>query len=731
MLTTPSTSLKSTVPATLPPARVIAPAPAVGGGAPADEGYVNPRELLDVLARRWRVMLIALLLVLAAGLLWTKTRQRLYASMSEIVVRQVVPNSPSSSDLPALNTIEDLSTNRSITTQMHLLQSGALFMEALRALPPALLKESQPSSVEVRNVTADNVLAITVTAHTPRTAAALANSLVDTFIQHDLAENRQTIITALDYVDKEMARVGAELQTARQRLAEFEAQYSVSGDEGTLQQQTEQVAKLSDDIGAAASETAVARETTRSLLEKLAHEPHEIVADTTEERNPTLDKIDAQLQELERQRLDLLLEYQPAAPEVTKVEGLIRATRQQRTEYLATRVASKTHSINPIYQQLEQQYLAASTNADAAQIRVAVLQRALAQQRTALAGLPDLVMRAAEIQNTVKQLESTYALLSDNYQTLRISEASHVSNVRVLSRAEENPAPVSPNLPRNMAVALVLGLLLAVGLAAVLEAFDDRIHTSVTLEHLTNLPVLAHVPHVREGLVVQEMAALARPNPVLEGVRLLRSRLYHIARETPLGVIAVTSAGPQEGKSTIAVNLAITLAMDGKRVVLVDTDLRRPSLYKYFSLSREVGLTSVVTGTHTLDEALCATSYAQVHVLPAGPLPHNPPEMLNLPQTRALFRELAERFDVVILDAPPIAGLSDTLVLTAAVNGVLLVVSADRTRRGLLQLCLSTLEQIGAPLLGIVLNIVPFARHPYHAAYAAYYAVLDGPREGE
>lgn len=703
-----------------PPALVSSP----GGAQRPEEGYVDPRSLLDALGRRWRAMLAMVLVMLTLGMVWTLTRQRRYASISEIVIRQDVSRTSSSSaELPELNKIEEMSSP-SLTTQMRLLQSAELISDALIALPPQFRHGGAPQ-VTVKNTTEDNVVTVTTTAHTPRLAAALTNSLVDTFIKRDLEESRKTASTALAYVQSEMARIGTELHTARQQLAEYETQNNVSGSAGTLDKYTEQLATLNNEAENAATEATVARGTMNSLSAKLNRESREIVTNTTEERNPILDKLDDQIQALEGQRLELLLEFQPDAPEVKHVEEQIHTTQQHRTAYLTTRMTSKTHTVNPIYQQLQQQYLAASTNADAAQIRAGVLQRALADKHATLQKLPAQVMRAAEFNNTVKQLEDAYTLLSSNYQTLRINEASHISNVRVLSRAEENDIPVSPSLPRNMAIALVLGMLLAAGVAVMLEAFDDRVHSQITLEHLSSLPILAYVPRVLDGAPVKLALEAMRNSPVLEGMRLLRSRLYYCAQEMPLGVVAISSAGPQEGKSTIAINLAVALALDGKRVVLVDTDLRRASLSSYFSLRSDTGLTSVVAGQHTLAEAVRETSVARVSVLPSGPLPPNPPEVLNAPQMRRMITELSEQYDMVILDAPPVAGLSDTLVVSSMADGLLLVVSAEQTRKGMFQLSLQTLEQIGAPLLGLVLNRVNPSRHPYMSAYYPYLATPE------
>ncbi|MHB9131791.1 MAG: polysaccharide biosynthesis tyrosine autokinase [Armatimonadota bacterium] len=685
-----------------------------------DEGTVNLRELAAVARRRWRVMGAILITTLVVGLCWTLLQPRRYTAMSEILVPAATPRYPSPTELPALSKLQDLASDRSFASLARMFRSPELLSQSLDALPTKFRKQGFDNVplVSLRNTPDENVVAVTVTAQTPALAVATADSVVANFIKRDLAQNRQTTATAVAYVQGELARVNAELHAARQRLAEFQIKHGAFGDSGAFMQYSEQIATLSTASDDTNNEAVVARATMRSLAARLNREARDVVVDVTEERNPLIDRLDQQLMDLETRRLQLLQVFVADAPEVQKVDGDLRAVQEERNKYLTTQITRKTRSLNAVYQMLQQQYVTASTNADAAEIRALVLQRSLAAKRKTLAKLPAVGLQAAEIQTTVKQLENAYALLSDNYQTLRISDAGEIANVRVLTSAAENPVPASPNRKRSLAIMLLFGVLLAVVSAVVLEAVDDRVHASAMVEEICGQPILAHVPLARVGTAVQLSGEGVDPHPVLEGARRLRSRLYHLTQQKPPGVLVVTSTEPHEGKSTVAINLALALGMDGKRVLLVDADLRRPSLYTYFPLSREVGLTSVLIGQHSTEEAIHETVAAQVSVLAAGPLPGNPSKILASSQMRQLIGKLTKEFDVVILDTPPVASLSDTLTLAAIADVLLMVVSAEHTRRNQLQLCVRTLEQMGAPLLGIVLNKVQLEHLPYR--YGAY-----------
>ena len=407
----------------------------------------------------------------------------------------------------------------------------------------------------------------------------------------------------------------------------------------------------------------------------------------------------------------------PDAPEVKQIDGAIEAAKKRRTQYQETRITSKQSGVNPLFQELQKEYLVAATEADAATIRQRVLQRGIDQRRQLLDSLPDLEIKAGDLLTKVKQLESTDALLSENYQTMRIGEAAKISRVRVMSQAIASSHPVSPNVSKNIAVASLLGVLLALALAAVLEVFDDRIYSQSHIERLSNRPILAYIPAIRNQLPIISQSN-KYVSSLLESMRLLRSNIGFASIDKPIKIIAVTSAGAGEGKSTTVVNLASVLAMDGKRVLILDADLRKPKIHTYFDEPRGNGFTNVITGSQRLADVIIISEIEGVSILPAGMLPPNPPEVLNSQASHRVIAELATMYDYILIDTPPTAGLSDVPVIAGQVDGILIVVAAQQTQRGQLQNAMLTLEQLDAPILGFVFNKIT-AKGGYR--YSHYY----------
>ncbi len=599
----------------------------------------------------------SLALALVIGILYIATQRYRYAATTEVVVHdEALYRSETNDSLSTVNKIEDVSTNRSVFTQVKVLRSPDLLGQAWQTLPAT--ERRQAPQVEVKDPDEkDNSILVTVTALTPRAAADMANTLIRLFIAHDLEESRKTATTSLDYVQHELARVDTELHDARDQLAHFQVRNEVDGNDAVLGQRTEQLNKVRQEAEDAAQTVAVSRSLMVSFASRLHGAAQQILTDETEEQNPVLDKIDMEINDLETHRLELLQEFTVDSPEVKRMTGMIAAARARRSRVLTSRISKKTRSINPVYQQLAQQYQAALTEAETAQIRLHLLQGEIAAMSSRFAQLPPLESKAEELRNKVQLLEETYGSLNRRYQALQIDKASHISNIRVLSQAYPNPIPVSPNIPRALLLALALGILLAVVVTATQESCDKRIHSEQILRRLTPHPVLAQIPQAGQGLSPQLLGKLERGNPMLEQTRLLRSGLALMGPGKPGRILAVTSPGAGDGKSTMAINLAVTMALDGKRVVLVDADLRRPSLHTYLGLNNACGVTSAIFDGRPVEELLQPTTVERVMLLASGPGTPNPPETLNHPHMRELMDELSVQFDVVIIDAAPAVGL--------------------------------------------------------------------------
>jgi capsular exopolysaccharide synthesis family protein len=329
------------------------------------------------------------------------------------------------------------------------------------------------------------------------------------------------------------------------------------------------------------------------------------------------------------------------------------------------------------------------------------------------------------------------ASLIDKYYELLINEKAGIPSAVVSGEPLAPPLPKYPIIPLNLGAGLLMAILVGFAMVLLVERFDSSLHDTTTAQSLSGLPIMAAIPEIqrekrkrgkkakqelqqaRESLIIGRM----QPNPgFLESFRVLRGNLAFASPDRVVKILSITSPSKSEGKSTIAANTAISLAMDGKKVLLIDCDLRRPSVHTAFSVPKEHGLTSVVNGMMTLEEAIRPTEHENLSILTSGPLPPDPSEFLNSRAARAVIAEASKGYDITMLDSPPINGLSDGQVVSTLSDAMLLVASLDSTKKYELLASIRQLRQIHSPLLGLVLNRAKKQRGGYgYYSYYSYY----------
>ena len=276
-----------------------------------------------------------------------------------------------------------------------------------------------------------------------------------------------------------------------------------------------------------------------------------------------------------------------------------------------------------------------------------------------------------------------------------------------------------------MALGFVAGLVLGVGFAFVRERMDDRIHGRAQLEASVGAPVLAVVPQVpgwRKRAQTKLVTTSASGSPAAEAYRSLRTNLQFISRDGTVRVISVTSPHAGEGKTTTVANIATTLALTGKRVMALSADLRKPRLHRFFGLSNDEGLSSVLAGQAQLAEvARRVEGLDSLRIVTSGPVPPNPAELLSSDAMESLLTQLRSMADYVVIDTPPVLVVSDAMIVAPRVDGVVVVVDADTTTGGAASHTIDQLEQVGGNVIGSVLNRFDPSKARYYA-YAGKYA---------
>ncbi len=338
-------------------------------------------------------------------------------------------------------------------------------------------------------------------------------------------------------------------------------------------------------------------------------------------------------------------------------------------------------------------------------------------------------IRQSQLQTTLALYQQIYSNLLNNYESIRLARLQSTTNVIQIESAPLPTHPVQPQPVQNLMLGLVMGLALAGGIAFLVEYLDDTLKTPEDVARALKLPTIGLIGEMEKDSQADGAAYVAdQPrSPIAEAFRALRTNLEFASVDKPLRTILVTSSGPSEGKTTVAINLAMVIAQGGKKVALLDADLRRPSLHQKLNLANRVGLTDLFR--HNIHDVAAFVTWGdpEITVIPSGEIPPNPTELLASERMTQILDQLSENYDVVILDSPP-SIVTDPVVLSARVDGVIMIIEPGKTKIDSAQAMLEQLHRSGARILGVVLN--PIARKAAHYygkyRYSSYYYYSHG-----
>jgi succinoglycan biosynthesis transport protein ExoP len=414
------------------------------------------------------------------------------------------------------------------------------------------------------------------------------------------------------------------------------------------------------------------------------------------------------------------------------LEITVRDTDPQRVKAIADEIANQLIVQSPTAPEraqreqrrafVEQQIADLEAKIQAAQEQIAELEQNLTTS-----------FSARQIQDTQAQIQALEAQINawrGNYASLlAFTERGPTNYLTIVEPAAVPTAPISSRTHSNVLLAATVGLILAVGAAFFLEYLDDTIKSPEDISQTLGLTTLGAITRIGGDTYPDKLITMKHPRSIIaEAYRILRTNIQFSAIDKPLKSIVVSSPNPIEGKSVTIANLAVVMAQAGARVVIVDSDLRRPVIHKIFNLPNTEGLTSVLLQDRPLaDGYLQSTEVENLQVLTTGPLPPNPSELLSSQKMTDLIENLKEEADVILLDSPPSLPVTDAAVLSSKTDGTLLVTDAGTTRRGAARRAKEDLMRVGANILGVVLNKFSVrGASSYYYYYYYYYYSRDG-----
>jgi len=333
----------------------------------------------------------------------------------------------------------------------------------------------------------------------------------------------------------------------------------------------------------------------------------------------------------------------------------------------------------------------------------------------------DYVSRA-ELELAKAQYQSNRSSLFANLQQIRLTEVQSTTTISQLNQAIPNTTPIQPQPLKSGALAAVVGFMVAAGVVFLIAYLEDEIRDPSELSQRWGIPVIGVITNFSASQ--EPLITLSKPRmPVSESFRSLRTNLQFSGIDAPLKTLLITSASPSDGKSSVAANLATVIAQSDKEVVIIDGDMRRPTMHKVFKLSNRLGLSDYFIRTpDKMTGVVKKTAVNGLSIITSGSLPPNPSELLASTKMQDVINLLTKHFDMVILDSPPLLAVTDALILAKSVDGVILVIDPKKTKRGAIQQAVEQLKRLDARLLGIVLNNIKVKRSSYYYNREYYYS---------
>jgi succinoglycan biosynthesis transport protein ExoP len=690
-----------------------------------EEAKLHFLDYWRIIRIRKTVILFVFLIVVITATVVTWFLPERYASKASIKIERDVTDVPG---IDGQRTVGGIYDPYFIQTEFEVIQSELILDPVIERLNlnevwqkkfnnPTKLKTSDTrailkSMIELRPVRNTLLIDITVYSDNSQEAANIANAVAEVYSDYRQTNRMDMALNGIRAFQKIMAEEEVKIKDQEQKVETLRSNLSVidvdpnsDGPGGSLGP-TEVIHYRTQKIEA---EATYIKE--QKMLTELKGLPFDELKETipTAAPDPILESILQNQLATETRLVTLLNDYGDQNPEVQRTLKLKDELDKQCKE-----------RVNGILIGLGEQVAAAKAVAENAQEK---LDEAKTNDIALAESTHPYYVEKAELQR-LKKFRDVLALRTFQEQTQVTMPTT--SMVRVVNHAEPGKVPVRPNKPLNIALGIIIGLVVGVGLAFFIEYLDTSVKTIDDVERTLQAPVLGVIPQ-NVGYLFEEGAE----SPHAEAYRVLRTNLLFSRKDDKMNTVAVVSAGAGEGKSTTVCNLATVFAQSGQRVLMVDSDLRRPTLHKLMGVANNLGLTNYLLKQNTLEEVIQRSKQDNLDFMASGKLPSSSLGILSSAQMKDLIHELKLRYDFVFFDSPPIMGVSDASILASEVDMTLQVIQYRRYPQPMNIRAKQLIEKVGGNLLGIVLNNINMSQDESYYYYSGYYHDYYSKNEDE
>jgi len=684
--------------------------------------------LLALWHRRWIVLVVIMLFLAAAAVRLIRATPK-YQATARLTVEQNQPSIVANDPNAGLNQSQNF-----LYTQLQIISSRTILEDVenskstdgrdISALSTFQTGEAAANVVNyLRNNLfvnvgrRDDVLTVSVKGPDRSDDAILANAVVDAYETYVAHQRNSSTKDVLKILRDDKRNLDADVENARKAKLDFQTKYAdlIIGNDH-INPTLDRLGQLGTELTNAELATINAKadyENTKALATDKA-KIEELLNSRVlrSERADLLSKIREKEDDLEGITTTAL----PGNPEYTAAMNRVSKLKDEMA-------AEDKDLVNAYIADLETQY-------ESDQRKEVELQKAYDEQNEKVKELNSKAALFAVLNADLLQKEAFDGEITKKVQDLGVVEHDDIPTVNVFEDAKESEAPqVEPDYPTTIFEALVLGIVVGCVLAYLRDWLDQRLRSAEEIKHVLQIPILGVVPHIIGARTPSQRGLQLHLDPmsdVAEAYRTIRTGVYFGTPGGAAKTLLITSPAPGDGKSTLASNLGVAMAQAGNRILLLDADFRKPMQHKIFNLTKGVGLSSVLAGSISLEEAIQETVVGNLHVLPCGPIPANPSEILNSQSFADVLDQLVDRYDHVLLDSPPVLPVTDARILAASCDATILAVRAEKSTRKGATHARDTLVAVGARLIGCVVNDVPRRKGIYGYYYSDSYLYQYG-----
>ena len=686
-------------------------------------GGIMSESLIQVVWRNRWVILLTTIASLAIAFIYVLKATPIYSSTSRIYVEQSGPK--------ILTEAEGVMTQSKnyLYTQAELLRSTPILSAALEKPGVKQMRifhnidniiaflKKKALNIEVGRK--DDIISISSDSPDPAEAAHLVNAIVDSYITYNATRKRSTSAEILKILRSEKDKRGTELTDKLQTMMDFKKEHEALAFES---RQGNLVIERLERLSAVLTESqlsTIEAESNYETIRQMISDPTKLKQYIESQRTTTSylstenqkTELNSKLEQLKIGRANRSREVTSGHPAIIAFDKDIERIETQ-IEDLDIQFAQAQLAV------AQQQYLAAKD-------RESQIAEYYDDQRQQTMALNEQLAQYTILQSDWEQTKKLCDILDERIKELNVTEDVGALNISILEAAHPATTPSAPQKARYMAMALVLGLMLGGGLALLRDWMDQKLHSAEEISTVLGVPVLGVVPSMSRREDVTERGRkvyLDSKSSWAEAYRTIRTAVFFGAPKGEAKTILVTSPAPSDGKTTLVSNLAITMAQAGQKTLILDADFRKPMQHNVFRINHEyIGLSSVLAGATNLQEAIHSTEVNGLDILTRGPEVPNPSEILNSSGFAKLLKHLADRYDRIIIDSPPVTPVTDAQIIAAICDITLLVLRAEKSTRKISRQALDGLLSVGAHMLGVVVNDVPRkGRYGYYSSYGNY-----------